>query len=33
VLARDGTVAFAHYSKDSSDNPDTAELLHVVRTL
>ena len=33
VLARDGTVAFAHYSKDSSDNPDTAELLRVVRTL
>jgi peroxiredoxin len=33
VIARDGTVAFAHYSKDSSDNPDTAELLRVVRTL
>jgi peroxiredoxin len=33
VLSRDGTVAFAHYNKDSSDNPDTAELLRVVRTL
>jgi hypothetical protein len=33
VLARNDTVAFAHYSKDSSDNPDTAELLRVVRTL
>ena len=33
VLGRDGTVAFAHYSKDSSDNPDTAELLRVVRSL
>jgi peroxiredoxin len=33
VLTRTGTVAFVHYSKDSSDNPDTAELLRVVRTL
>jgi peroxiredoxin len=33
VLARSGTVAFAHYNKDSSDNPDTAELLRVVRSL
>jgi len=33
VLTRSGTVAFAHYSKDSSDNPETAELLRVVRTL
>ena len=33
VIARDGTVAFAHYNKDSSDNPDTAELLRVVRTI
>jgi peroxiredoxin len=33
VLSRDGTVAFAHYNKDSSDNPGTAELLRVVRTL
>ena len=33
VLARDGTVAFAHYNKDSSDNPDTGELLRVVRSL
>jgi peroxiredoxin len=33
VIARDGTVAFAHYNKDSSDNPDTAELLRVVKSL
>jgi peroxiredoxin len=33
VVATDGTVAFAHYSKDSSDNPDTDELLRVVKTL
>jgi peroxiredoxin len=33
VVATDGTVAFAHYSKDSSDNPDTAELLRVVQAL
>lgn len=33
VIARDGTVAFAHYNKDSADNPDTEELLRVVRSL
>jgi peroxiredoxin len=33
VVATDGTVAFAHYSKDSSDHPDTAELLRVVQAL
>jgi peroxiredoxin len=33
VVATDGTVAFAHYHKDSSDNPDTEELLKVVRGL
>jgi peroxiredoxin len=33
VIGRDGRVAFAHYNKDSSDNPDTAELLRVVRSL
>jgi peroxiredoxin len=33
VVNTDGTVAFAHYNKDSSDNPDTEELLRVVREL
>jgi peroxiredoxin len=33
IVATDGTVAFAHYNKDSSDNPDTEELLEVVRQL
>ena len=33
VVDRDGTVAFAHYHEDSADNPDTAELLRVVRSL
>lgn len=33
VVAKDGIVAFAHYSKDSSDNPDTEELISVVRGL
>lgn len=33
VVATDGKVAFAHYSKDSSDNPDTDELLRVVKGL
>jgi peroxiredoxin len=33
VVATDGTVAFAHYSKDSSDNPDTDELLRLVKGL
>ena len=33
VIGRDGKVAFAHYNKDSSDNPDTAELLQVVKSL
>jgi peroxiredoxin len=33
VVAPDGTVAFAHYNKDSADNPDTEELLRIVRGL
>ena len=33
VIGRDDKVAFAHYNKDSSDNPDTAELLRVVKSL
>jgi peroxiredoxin len=33
VIATDGTVAFAHYSKDSADNPDTADLLRSVQAL
>ena len=33
VVARDGTVAFAHYNKNSSDNPTTEELLRVVQEL
>jgi peroxiredoxin len=33
VVGIDGKVAFAHYSKDSSDHPDTAELLQVVKNL
>jgi peroxiredoxin len=33
VIDRDGTVAFAHYNEDSADNPDTAELLRIVRSL
>ena len=33
VVDTDGRVAFAHYNKDSSDNPDTEDLLRVVRSL
>ena len=33
VVGPDGKVAFAHYNKDSSDNPDTAEILETVRDL
>jgi peroxiredoxin len=33
VIAPDGTVAFAHYNKDSADNPDTEELLRIVERL
>jgi peroxiredoxin len=33
VVAPDGTVAFAHYNRDSGDNPDTAALLAVVTSL
>jgi peroxiredoxin len=33
VVNRDGTVAFAHYHRDSADNPDVAELLRVVKAL
>jgi peroxiredoxin len=31
VVATDGTIAYAHYHKDSSDNPDPQELLKVVK--
>ncbi len=33
VVAQDGTVALAHYNKNSSDNVSTQELLRVVRGL
>ena len=33
VIAPDGTVAFAHYNKDSSDHPSIDEILGVVRSL
>jgi hypothetical protein len=33
VVGPDGKVAFAHYHRDSSDNPDTAEILETVRAL
>jgi peroxiredoxin len=33
VVRTDGTVALAHYQKDSADNPDTEELLRVVRSV
>jgi peroxiredoxin len=33
VVSPEGRVLYAHYHKDSSDNPDTAELLRVVRSL
>jgi peroxiredoxin len=33
VVAPDGRVAFAHYNKDSSDNPPIEELLEVVAEL
>jgi peroxiredoxin len=33
VVSPEGVVLYAHYHRDSSDNPDTAELLRVVRTL
>ncbi len=33
VVSTDGKVAFAHYNKDSSDNPPTEELLEIVRGL
>jgi peroxiredoxin len=31
VVAADGTVAFAHYHRDSADNPSNDELLEAVR--
>jgi peroxiredoxin len=31
VVGTDGRVLYAHYNKDSADNPDTAELLRVVQ--
>ena len=33
VVDREGRVVFAHYSKDSADNPDTEDLLRVLRSL
>jgi peroxiredoxin len=33
VVAPDGTVAYAHYNKDSSDSPPLEDLLEVVRSL
>ena len=33
VLSPTARSLFAHYNKDSADNPDTAELLRVVRRL
>lgn len=33
VVSREGKVVYAHYNKDSADNPDTAELLRIVRAL
>lgn len=33
VVGPDGKVAFAHYNSDSSDNPDTGEIIEVVRDL
>src|SRR5262249_32611012 len=33
VVATDGTAAFAHYNKDSADNPATEQLLSVVQGL
>jgi peroxiredoxin len=33
VVATDGSVAYAHYHKDSADNPDTEDILEVVRSL
>jgi peroxiredoxin len=30
VVAPDGTVAFAHYNRNSADNPRTEELLEAV---
>lgn len=33
VVSPEGVVLYAHYHRDSADNPDTAELLRVVRTL
>jgi peroxiredoxin len=33
VVDTDGRVAFAHYNKDSSDNPDTEEVLAALRTV
>lgn len=33
VVSREGKVAFAHYNKDSADNPDIDEVLAAVRGL
>lgn len=32
VVARDGTVAFAHYNEDSSDNPRMDDVLSALRS-
>jgi peroxiredoxin len=32
VVSPEGRVVYAHYNRDSADNPDTAELLRVVRS-
>jgi len=31
VIARDGTVAFAHYNRNSADNPSNEEVIAAVR--
>ena len=33
VVGTDGRIAFAHYNKDSADNPDTDEILRTLREL
>jgi len=32
-VSPEGKVVYAHYNENSADNPDTAELLRVVRSL
>jgi peroxiredoxin len=33
VVSTEGQVLYAHYNKDSADNPETAEVLRVVQAL